>query len=254
LSCNSDHPGNRMKETEELLDLIRSGRNDSLNLSLQDDPALAERKTDQGISLLQYAAYCRNEGAIKLLRKYKRELNLFEAASLGDADRVKEFVELDPDSVNHYSPDGFTPLGLASFFRQFDTALLLLDLNADPDIPSNNQMKVTPLHSACAVSDHEIAELLIRRKAGVNVRQMNGITPLHSAAHNGHTQLAELLISHGADMHARTDDGKTPLEMAVEQDHTQIAERIKSLQDNDTDHTGLRRSHRDTTGPRTDKV
>jgi hypothetical protein len=37
-------------------------------------------KYEQGISLLQYAAYCRNFSAIDLLKRYKPTLDFFEAA------------------------------------------------------------------------------------------------------------------------------------------------------------------------------
>ena len=42
---------------EEILELIKTGKNDLLEQKLNDNPSLADSKTEQGISLLQFAAF-----------------------------------------------------------------------------------------------------------------------------------------------------------------------------------------------------
>jgi len=215
-----------MSEAEEL---IRSGTNDRLEEMLEADPSLANQKTGQGISLLQFAAYCRNEDAVHLLRKLTRNPDVFEAASIGEVETVKALLEKHPGLIDSYAADGFTPLGLASFFGQTEMVNWLIEKGADPNKSSDNPFKVTPLHSACAVSHYEIAALLLKAGADVNAAQMQGVTPLHSAAHNGQTGLIKLLVEYGADLMAHTDDGKTPLSLAEEGGHSETTEYLKKL-------------------------
>jgi ankyrin repeat protein len=212
---------------KELLELIKSGKNTLLEQALSADPSLAEGKTDQGISLLQFAVYCRNSIAIGILRSYEPKLDLFEAASIGEVGIVRQYLEIHPEALNSFSADGFTPLGLASFFGHLPIVSLLLDLGADPNIASNNTFNVAPIHSACAISNVEIAEFLIRHGADVNAKQQQGVTSLHSAAHNGQTRLAKLLIDHGAGVNAKTDYGQTPLFMASEKNFHETAALIR---------------------------
>ena len=211
---------------EEIIDLIRTGKNDLLAQKLNDNPLLADNKTEQGISLLQFAAYCRNSFAVDLLKRYKQKRDIFEAASIGDTETIKQLLDKTPGLLNSFSPDGFTPLGLAAYFGYLSPVKLLLDKGANPNIASNNQFKVAPIHSACAISNFDIAALLIRHGADVNAKQMQGVTALHSAAHNGQTKLSKLLIDNGADINAKMDNGQTPLFMANEQNFQETAELI----------------------------
>src|SRR5689334_8042304 len=174
----------------EIADLIKTGKNSILAEKLGDNPSLVHAKTEQGLTLLQFAAYYRNREAIDIIKRFKGDFDIFEAAMIGDEATLLKKLQSPPDMVNARSADGFTPLGLAAYFGQLEIVKLLLQHDADPNIASDNQFKVAPLHSACAVSNYEIAELLLRGGADVNAKQMSGVTPLHSAAHNGQAKLA----------------------------------------------------------------
>ena len=216
-----------MSTIDDLVNLIKTGDNDRLIEIVNDSPSIVDMKTEQGISLLQLAAYCRNRPAIDIIRKYKKELTIFEAASIADIATIGKLIDQNPDQVNSFSPDGFTALGLASFFGHLEIVKLLLSKNADPNLAANNQFKVAPIHSACAVSNYDITEILIKNGADVNARQMEGVTPLHSAAHNGQTKLVKLLIDNGADINSKMDNGHTPLFMAEEKNFSETAALIK---------------------------
>ena len=209
---------------EELIELIKTGKNDLLEQKLNENPTLAEIKTNQGISLLQYAAYCRNNFAVEILKRHRQKLDIFEASSIGNNEIVRQILDKNPEYLNSFSADGFTVLGLASFFGHLSLVKLLLEKGANPNIASNNQFKVAPIHSACAISHFDITELLIQHKADVNAKQRQGVTPLHAAAHNGQTKLTELLIDNGANVNAKTDIGETPLFMANEKNFKETAE------------------------------
>ncbi len=212
---------------ESITDIIRSGHNDLLRQRLLAEPSVADMKTAEGSSLLQYAAYCRNNEAVDILKPHRPDLDIFEAACLGETNIVKKWLEKDRGLINSFSPDGFTVLGLASFFGNAELVRYLLASGADPDLSSDNAQKVTPLHAACAISDFNIADMLIRRGADVNVKQAGGYTPLHSASGNGKSDLVLLLIANGADTGARSDKGETAVTIALEKGFAEIAELVR---------------------------
>ncbi|XP_048090138.1 fibronectin type 3 and ankyrin repeat domains protein 1 isoform X3 [Alosa alosa] len=73
----------------------------------------------------------------------------------------------------------------------------------------------TPLMRVSAVSgDAEMAALLIRAGADVNVRDRDGKTPLMVAVLNNHEALVKLLLDNGADKHAKNGFGLGAIEMA----------------------------------------
>jgi ankyrin repeat protein len=154
------------------------------------------------------------------------ELDVFEAAGTGRAERVRELLDGDPSLVQAWSPDGFQALHLAAFFGHPEAAAALLDYGADPSVVSRHEfVQVTPLHSAVAsegAEDVRTVEVLLAHGAPVNAAVEGGHTPLHSAAFNGNAALVELLLAHGADPSAAKDDGKTPLDLAREQGHADL--------------------------------
>jgi ankyrin repeat protein len=133
------------------------------------------------------------------------ELDVLEAAALGDSDRVRELVTADPDLVDLRSPDGFTALHYAAFFGTADAARVLLELGADPGAVAQNDMRVQPLHSAVAVDANETARLLLDAGADPNAVQEGGFRPIDAAAHNGNDELYALLLERGADPPAPTE-------------------------------------------------
>ncbi len=216
-----------MNEIEQLIEAIKNTDIDKTNSLLLENPELANKNTPNGISILQLAAYYRNNEAVELIKHHKVKLNIYEQVILGNSGEVAKYFMQNNTTINSYSSDGFTPLGLACFFSHFTTAQKLISLGANVNTPSKNSFKVTPLHSACASSNIKIAELLLKNNANVNARQQNGVTPLHSAAHKGNLALVQLLVANGANVSAKMESGQTPLMMAEEQTFTGIADFLK---------------------------
>jgi len=208
--------------SEEFFRAISDGDLAQVRKMLAVDFGLAQTKDENGLSPLLKAAYYRKKEVVDLLLGAGVELSIFEAAATGQTARVRDLLKQDSSLVNSFAPDGFTALGLAVFFGHRETVGVLLDAGADVDLPSRESMKVTPLQSAAAAQEVEIARLLIKRGANVNASQVEGgFTPLHSAAANGNVEFARLLLESGADLNPRMSDGKTPLGVALE--HNQSA-------------------------------
>ena len=195
----------------------------SLGELLERDRALATATTSHNVSPLMLACYYKKPSVISLLFNYIDEINLFEASASGKFDVVAHLIYTHPEMVNEFSPDGFTPLGLACYFGHPQIASYLVLKGADVNIPSDNGFSVYPIHSAVAANQTEIARMLLDHGAQVNVKQKSGVTPLHSAAQNGNLELLIMLLEHGALVNIRMEGGKLPADLAAEKGFADIA-------------------------------
>ena len=154
------------------------------------------------MSELIQAIYRGDRAQVDELLAAEPDLDVFEAAALGQTERLRELTDEDPSLANAWAEDGYQPLGLASFFGHVETARLLVERGAEVNSASRNDMKVMPLHSAAAADDpevrYEIAKLLLDAGADPNARQQDDFTPLMAAGQTGDDRLAQLLEEHGA--------------------------------------------------------
>lgn len=211
---------------ERLEQYITTADLNNLDTLLKQNPALAKARTSHRASPLMLSCYYKKPDVAGVLMKYLDEINLFEAAAVGKFDVVAELVKTHPEAINFYAEDGFTPLGLACYFGQYEIAEYLIRKGAQVNMPSNNGFKVYPLHSAAAGNYTNIARMLIENKAWINVKQEAGATALHSAAQNGNIDLLILLLEHGADVNIRMEGGKLPADLAREKGFEEIAEAL----------------------------
>lgn len=219
-----------MSAAERLMTAVTSNDVDAVRRVIAEDPAAANARGPAGESPLLAAIY-RNADAIVALLAERRDLDLHEAAVLGDLERVRALLTEDRARVTSRSADGWTALHLAAFYGKRGVAELLLARGADLAALSSNQMANTPLHAALAGrEDADVVALLIARGADVNARGAMGYTPLHIAASRGNASLVERLLSSGAKAMARTEDGKTPALIATERGHDAVASRLREAE------------------------
>jgi ankyrin repeat protein len=222
-------PAARDTAAERVFSLIEAGDVAALRALLADDPSAAETRRADGMSALLWARYQDEMEAVSALLDANPRLDVFEAAALGRTDVLRAELDRNPGLAVEFAPDGFTALGLASFFGHREAVELLLSRGARVNDASRNRMRVAPLHSALAGSDSAIADLLLAAGADVNAVQADGYTPLHEAAQNGDQAMAERLVAAGADAQARLDDGSTPADSARRAGHGPLAEWLHGL-------------------------
>jgi uncharacterized protein len=206
----------------EVMAAIQSGDSPRLQKLLADDPSAAAARDSHGVSAIMQALYAGRADLAGLLQDAKPELDIFEATSLGQPDRVSELISRDPSLVTFWSPDGFTPLHFACFFGQEEPVRLLLSHRAEVNVASQNPMKVMPLHSAAAARQIAIVRMLLEHKADPNAKQQAGWTPLHAAAQHGDQEILKLLLQLGADPSIANEAGVTATQLAREKGHTQL--------------------------------
>jgi uncharacterized protein len=207
----------------EVFDAIEQGDVERVRELADADPSAASARGDDGVSALLQARYYGRGDMVDVLRAHRPELDVFEAAAVGDLARVRAHVDADPALAHAYAPDGFDALGLAAHFGHTDVVRVLLERGADPNrVARHAHLKVTALHAAAAGSHTEVARLLLDAGAEVDAEQPGGFTPLHAAAQNGNAAFVRLLLERGADAAKRTAEGKTAADLAAEQGHDRL--------------------------------
>ncbi len=199
------------------IELVKTGETADIAAEVDADPELAYSKDKTGVSALLWSVYTGRPLVRDFLLSRRKEdsLDICEAAACGDLARLRSLLKTSPDDLKSHSPDGWTPLHLASAFGGPEAVRELLLAGVDPNQISRNPLKNLPLHACLALSKSpESVALLVEHGADVNARQHGGFTPLHQAAAAGDCKNIEQLLAQGADPNAKSDEGKTALDFA----------------------------------------
>lgn len=217
-----------MDPGERLLEAARHGDTSAISSHLFEHPESINYRNSLGQSAVLLAQYHKKPEAVRMLLDRGAALTLHEACAVGKLTRVQEILKDVPRLIDSHAPDGFTPLGLASYFGHADTARWLIDHGANVNLAANNAMQVAPLHAAASGGHVEIVRMLAEAGADVNARQQAGYVPLHAAALNGDVETARVLLDHGADRGARADNQQSALDMALQKGNAGMVALLES--------------------------
>ena len=217
----------------EILKAAGSGDTERVKILLEQDPRLRNAKDPLGNTALILAVNSGHSEVAELLLLSGIQPDIHEAAAIGKTERVAELIKKDRALLDSFSPEGFTPFGLAAHFGHQATAEFLFVHGANINAVSKNELRVTPLHAAMFGQKAEVARWLIDKGADVNLHRGGenlprcGWTALHYAAAYGFKDVVALLIERGANLKATDVAGKTPLCVAVEARQNESAEILR---------------------------
>jgi ankyrin repeat protein len=127
------------------------------------------------------------------------DLDVLEAAALGDEPALRALLQADPSLAALWSDDGFTALHYACFFGTAAAVAALVEAGADVEAPSRNDMGVRPLNSAAAGPEPAAsAAVLLEAGADPDGRQSSGHTALDEARIRADEALEHVLLAAGA--------------------------------------------------------
>ncbi len=204
---------------------LEQGRHEDLRALLTEEPALAQSRAEQGLSLVMLASYRQDPVALEILLAAEPDLDVHEAAAVGDLERLCVLLEEDSSRATVPAADGFQPLHLAAYFGAEQVARELVSRGAPTDEPVATPAKLRPLHSAVAGGHLGIVELLLAARVTVDARQAGDFTPLMAAAVGGWSEILERLLTAGADPSLEAE-GKTAADLAREHGHADLATRL----------------------------
>lgn len=212
--------------SQHFLNMIRKGQAAEIAAAVEESPELARCRDAQGVSALLWSVYTRQPAIRDFLRLHAGDLDICEAAALGDCERLHALIASDAMQARTVSGDGWPPLHLAAAFAGPETVTLLLEHGAHIHQVSHNAQRNQALHACIALGNSvDTARLLIEAGADVNATQAGGYSPLHQAASAGKVGIAELLLANGAKLDALCDQGKTPADYARER-YPDLAQRL----------------------------
>ena len=123
-------------------------------------------------------------------------------------------------SQNNFSFEIFKSGSLHNAVERNDINNVEKLLNEGEDINKIVNIRVfnsstAPLHVAAEKGYYDIAELLIKRKAKINIQDNKLQTPLHLASRWGHYEIVQLLLDNNANKNIKDSKGNSPLHWAV---------------------------------------
>ncbi|MBD2568541.1 ankyrin repeat domain-containing protein [Anabaena lutea] len=203
-------------------------------------------KNNQGDTLLHQAGLDGSKKVVQLLLGKGADVNakddrdatpLHWAAWYGRKEVVELLLGKGAD-VNAKDNKGSTPLQIAISLKEIkrynneykQTIKLLIAKGAEINIKDILGYERTPLHLAAMANWPDVAEMLISKKAKINVKNVYGRTPLHNAASNSSKDVVEVLLAKGKDLqvNSRDNNGFTPLGLAEANNRLDIVELLKS--------------------------
>ncbi len=181
-----------------LFDAIEAGNAAEVRSILAAAPSLAASRSSTGVSAVLWARYRGHPEVVDAILSAEPDLDIFDASALGRLDRVAALVAASQAQANAWSPDGFTPVGLAAFFGHPEVVRFLLGHGADVHAVARNPMRVQPLHAATAARSVESVRLILEAGADPDAEQQEGWTALMVARRHDDQEIVELLLAHGA--------------------------------------------------------
>lgn len=170
------------------------------------------------VNALQLAVESGNEALVKLLiaggaditLRNDIEQGLLHLAPSREVGEILMAMGADPDVKD---AEGVTPLHHATMRGDLPLLTLLIEFNADVNRADNGGL--TPLHLAAQYDHAAIAEFLLGQKADPDRQTLEGDTALHrcSSSRNHPRQVAALLLKAGAKVNVKNQAGQTPLDL-----------------------------------------
>ncbi|HES76783.1 MAG TPA: ankyrin repeat domain-containing protein [bacterium] len=153
------------------------------------------------------------------------DYKLLNAAKAGDIMQVKTLLETGDVDVNVIDSFQTSPLMMAVDNKHLAVAEFLLQHGAD--IHLDNKYGYTPLMQAVMRNDPKMVNMLLDKGAKIDQKNFyTELTPLMMAVDNGSMDMVELLIARKANLNLQDERGRSALMHATAARQAKIAQRL----------------------------
>lgn len=211
-------------------DLVAAGTPSDIRAAVVAGADLEERTGEWGYSPIPRICYGIWDGSLPEVEN--NYTPLMRAVMSGPQDNVLTLIELGAD-VNATTEGGLTPLMLAGCVRSVEKLASLIEAGADVNARSLLGWSALIFVSSAyppssfpelTAAAPQMAEMLIRAGAELDVRTSTGQTPLHFAVARRYRDTVLVLLEAGANTEAATGSGWTALLTAARDGSVQIVE------------------------------
>ncbi|XP_024613554.1 LOW QUALITY PROTEIN: ankyrin repeat domain-containing protein 7 [Neophocaena asiaeorientalis asiaeorientalis] len=147
---------------------------------------------------------------------------LHKAASVGDLEKVKEYLRLKKHDVNMRDREHRTALHLACANGYSNIVSLLIEKQCKVNVWDGENR--SPLTKAVQCDKESCVTILLEHGADPNLVDLYGNTALHYAACHQSDSLVAKLLEHKANLEAQNKDGYTPLLLAITENNAEMVE------------------------------
>lgn len=137
--------------------------------------------------------------------------DIFDVARNGSLEELKGLINGNPDIINARNENGHTPLILASYSKNNEVALFLIDSVEDVNAKSSEG---SPLMASVVKGNTEIVKALLDKGANPDVKDTSNVTALVFATMFKSIDIVELLVKANADKSIKDIRGYTALDYA----------------------------------------
>ncbi|MCE3255814.1 MAG: serine/threonine-protein phosphatase 6 regulatory ankyrin repeat subunit B-like [Rickettsiaceae bacterium] len=207
-----------------------------LDFLLQTDKEHIDSTDDLGFTALSLATANRHQkiigalleaGANPGIKNTQGRAVLSYASASGNVEAVKAFLKSEIiNSIDLNEPDNFggTALHRAIIEGHENIADLLIKAGANVDIENENGQ--TPLQLAATWGRTEVVRALLKFEAGINHKNKDGCTALHLAVEARQIEIVDLLLKEKADVGIKNERGHTALHYAVMNGDDEVIQKL----------------------------
>ena len=180
-----------LADLAEFVQVLSRGDSFTARQTLRQKPELATQVDATGWTALQWSCF------------------------FGQAEVVSTLLSLGADA-RHGQESGFPPIYIAARWGRHRAVADLIQNSEGLDLDVQGADGSRPIHAAVRSGDQLTFDILLSRKARIDLVDGKGWSPLHEAAFRGHRRFLAALISQGADLNAQAQPlEETPLHAAV---------------------------------------
>jgi uncharacterized protein len=150
--------------------------------------------------------------------------NVARAAAANDAFKVRQLVG-SGSNPNDVDENGRTGLHIAATNGNLQIAAILIKAQAHLDV--KDKLGNTPLHLAADRSQVETVQLLLDAGAAVDPENKNGMTPLMIAASRGNIAIVQALLAKGASARKTDFTGRDALSWAADSHRAAVVQALQ---------------------------